>query len=560
MGTIILADETELTTIKISELTETTNPGDSDISPTVQAGQTLKIANSNLLPDATASTKGLATAAQIDKLEKIEALADVTDTTNVDAAGATMNSDSDIGGNSWVVDEDNMVSDLDTKVPTQQSVKAYVDASGGGLPVVDSTSIAKGSVDDTKQIRLEVDGLTTSTVRVLTAQDKDITIADNADVVLRVEKATFNANTILKADSDNTPIALTVAEQTLLGRITAGVITALAPTQIRTLLNVENGADVTDSTNVAAANAVMDADFNAKGDILSASANDTPLILGVGTNTHVLTANSAQATGLQWVAPGAPGAHKDTHDPEDGADALDTSNASEIAGVQAAGTGTSHSLARADHAHAINHGITDNHLATIDSADVTNGEIVRMTANGLESRSNAEMKSQLGYMTDLSDDASPTLAGTLEINEKAILIDAALSSDHTWTGPTQLITAGENLAIFETAYLKSDGKYWRIDADAEATAKGKIVMATAAISADATGIVLLPGEFSFIRDDSTTEWTVTAAGDTMYLGLTTGELTNDISGYTTGDIGRVAGYMETSVILNFNVDKTWIKI
>ena len=32
----------------------------------------------------------------------------------------------------------------------------------------DGTSIAEGSVDDTKEVRIEVDGLTTSTVRVLT--------------------------------------------------------------------------------------------------------------------------------------------------------------------------------------------------------------------------------------------------------------------------------------------------------------------------------------------------------------------------------------------------------
>lgn len=41
--------------------------------------------------------------------------------------GTTKNTDTDISGNSWVVDEDNLSSDLDTKVPTQQSVKAYVD-------------------------------------------------------------------------------------------------------------------------------------------------------------------------------------------------------------------------------------------------------------------------------------------------------------------------------------------------------------------------------------------------------------------------------------------------
>ena len=62
------------------------------------------------------------------KLDGIEAGADVTDATNVDAAGATMNTDTDVSGNSWVLDEDTLTSDSNTKVPTQQSVKAYVDA------------------------------------------------------------------------------------------------------------------------------------------------------------------------------------------------------------------------------------------------------------------------------------------------------------------------------------------------------------------------------------------------------------------------------------------------
>ena len=63
------------------------------------------------------------------KLDAIEAAADVTDTVNVDAAGATMNADTDVSANAWVLDEDAMGSDDPTKVPTQQSVKAYVDAS-----------------------------------------------------------------------------------------------------------------------------------------------------------------------------------------------------------------------------------------------------------------------------------------------------------------------------------------------------------------------------------------------------------------------------------------------
>jgi len=61
------------------------------------------------------------------KLDLIEAQADVTDATNVDAAGATMNTDTDVSGNAYVLDEDTMTSDSATKIPTQQSVKKYVD-------------------------------------------------------------------------------------------------------------------------------------------------------------------------------------------------------------------------------------------------------------------------------------------------------------------------------------------------------------------------------------------------------------------------------------------------
>jgi hypothetical protein len=60
------------------------------------------------------------------KLDAIEALADVTDAANVDAAGAVMNADTTTASMSFVIDEDSFASDLATKVPTQQSAKAYV--------------------------------------------------------------------------------------------------------------------------------------------------------------------------------------------------------------------------------------------------------------------------------------------------------------------------------------------------------------------------------------------------------------------------------------------------
>ena len=66
------------------------------------------------------------------KLDAIEAGADVTDATNVNSAGAVMNSDTSTASMNFVVDEDNFASNSATKVPTQQSVKAYVDANAGG--------------------------------------------------------------------------------------------------------------------------------------------------------------------------------------------------------------------------------------------------------------------------------------------------------------------------------------------------------------------------------------------------------------------------------------------
>lgn len=48
---------------------------------------------------------------------------------------------------------------------------------GGGAPFVDTTSIVEGSVDATKEIRFEVDGLTTGTIRVLTPQNANYILA-----------------------------------------------------------------------------------------------------------------------------------------------------------------------------------------------------------------------------------------------------------------------------------------------------------------------------------------------------------------------------------------------
>lgn len=119
--------------------------------------------------------------------------------------------------------------------------------------------------------------------------------------------------------------------------------------------------------------------LTATGNIIYASGIGVPAALAVGANTNVLTL----AAGIpSWAAAAAPGAHKDSHDPADGADPLDSAAAEDIPGVQAAGVGISHSFARADHAHQIQESMADNHLVTINDVDAAVSEICKFTATG----------------------------------------------------------------------------------------------------------------------------------------------------------------------------------
>jgi hypothetical protein len=161
-----------------------------------------------------------------------------------------------------------------------------------------------------------------------------------------------------------------------------------------------------------------------KGDIIYASAAATPARLGIGGDNTILTV----ATDVpNWEAPAAAAAHKDTHDPEDGTDQLDTAAAAEISAVIAAGEGTSHSFARADHVHAINHAITDNHILTVDGT-LEDNDFAYATANGIEGKTAAETAAllDLGAIGAASSDVDFNLQQATDLVVKTVANVAAL--------------------------------------------------------------------------------------------------------------------------------------
>jgi len=112
---------------------------------------------------------------------------------------------------------------------------------------------------------------------------------------LYVLKSLFDANTILAANTDNTPAAVTVAEQRLVGRITAGNITALTAAQVLTLLGFYDQAWVPTWTNLTIGSGTVTARYIEAADMVIAYIK------------VALAADSSISGAVSFTLPAAPG-------------------------------------------------------------------------------------------------------------------------------------------------------------------------------------------------------------------------------------------------------------
>ena len=139
----------------------------------------------------------------------------------------------------------------------------------------------------------------------------------------------------------------------------------------------------------------------------------------------------------------------------------------------------------------------------------------------------------------------PTLglidSGTGAITDFPGPVSTTLGTDHTATGLQSTETVGEGVVFGDLLYMKSDGKWWKADADAATTMPG-LRMALATALADATCSMLCQG---WARDD-TWAWTV---GGLIYASTTAGGLTQTAPSGT-GDQVQVVG-------VAYHADRMW---
>jgi hypothetical protein len=382
------------------------------------------------------------------KLDGIETGANVTDATNVNAAGATMNTDTNVSGNSWVVDEDSMASNDATKVPTQQSVKAYVDANSSSG---DATSIQGTNVDSTvgspsdgdilvyrsagsdfileskpaagsNPAASDITDATADGIALITSSDAnpftdaDESKLDGIEASATADQTGAEIKTAYEGESDTN--AFTDAEKTKLSGIETGATAdqdlssyqlqpsegAFANGDKTKLDGIEASANVTDTANVTSAGALMDSEVTNLAQVKAFDSSD------YATAAQGTKADSAQQppsegafvngdkTKLDGIAAGA--------EVNVNADWNSSSGDSQILNKPTLGTAAA--TASSDYATAAQG-------TTADSA-----------------------------MQDLSDDTTPQLAGNLDVNGQDIVSTSNANIDLAANGTGSVVVRGND--------------------------------------------------------------------------------------------------------------------
>lgn len=326
-----------------------------------------------------------------------------------------------------------------------------------------------------------------------------------ADAVLATD---FDAQSILAATTKNAPTALVIAEGEIVGRASGGNVDGLTAAQVRTIINVENGA-AADQTG-----AEIKTLYEAEAD------------------TNVYT--DSEKTKLSGI--------------ETGADVTDATNVN-AAGAAMESDFDANTILKAD---------SDNTPAALTVAEQR--LVGRITAGVITALTAAQVRTLLnvadGAIANLSEDTTPQLGGDLDLVDYEILLDSTPGTDHTASGDKAPFTNGNAgaVAFGDVCYVAADGDLEFADADAAATMPG-FAMALAAINAAASGEWLLRG---FARNDA---WTWTPGG-LIYVSVTatTGNTLTQTAPSGAGDQVQIVGIATHADRMWFNPSLVLVEI
>jgi hypothetical protein len=141
-------------------------------------------------------------------------------------------------------------------------------------------------------------------------------------------------------------------------------------------------------------------------------------------------------------------------------------------------------------------------------------------------------------------------------------VNARMTDDVGWNkDPTTGVASGEKVAgtagqilVFgDLVYFNSDGKWWKTDADAAATAGPvRVAMSCGSYAADAAGVFLLRG----FAELSTWSGTV---GAPLYVSGTAGQFTLTAPS-TSGQTVRIVAYCHDVTTIYFCPDSLWVEL
>ncbi len=151
--------------------------------------------------------------------------------------------------------------------------------------------------------------------------------------------------------------------------------------------------------------------------------------------------------------------------------------------------------------------------------------------------------------------ASLDITGNIRQAENySYVLDDALSADGTYSGITEVVTAGETVAFGDIVYLKAaDSQWYLTDADADATAGAVRVAIAVTTGADNGSMTILT--YGKIRADA--NFPDLTVGAPAYISITAGDVqVAQPSG--TDDVIRIMGYGNTANELFFNPSNDYL--